>query len=608
MLAYDFDIKYVSTESFAYADFVSRLIIHHEKEDEDIVIATVGSLERVENNDAPAPLSKVNLKRREASEYSKALGKEGEKAIVKDKNEPRNSNVVCADEIRFSVSDDGSIAKVRSDDTAASCYAIDSAKTLPISFDDMKNATLKDESLQVVIDCIIKGWPQQKKRTKAIAQQFWHARDSLSIISDCIFFGDRIVIPKPLREKILQVLHDGHPGITRMTLLARSKVYWPNIDSDIENFVKTCNNCAIYADKPIKCTLEPWPKPPGPWSRLHIDYAGPVNGFMYLIVVDAFSNWVEVLKTTSTTAAKTAELLDEIFARQGFCDIIVTDNGTQLASEELKIFCKGYGIEHFFTAPYQPQSNGQAERFVRTFKTSILKLEGNGNTDQKLRKFLRTYRYTPSYSLDKKSPFEVMTGRIMKSTLDLLKPPKAHNGQRDEKMQQQFNSHHGARFREFELGEKVFFQLHSGSKWKWTPGTVVSRKGKVNYSVLGETPSGEREVHCHTNQMKLRHTFIDNDDNNPLLIDFEIKIGAPKIVDAEIQPAPAADQQEEEPNVADIDREVQSDAENSVFEDAHEFDDSEPDEINQQPTPRRTTRTTAGKLDMSLNHNRFNFY
>ena len=72
-------------------------------------------------------------------------------------------------------------------------------------------------------------------------------------------FGDRVVVPNIFQKKILQQFHRGHPGICRMKSIARSYVYWPGIDKEIEDFVKSCSPCAITAKTPTKTTLESWP-------------------------------------------------------------------------------------------------------------------------------------------------------------------------------------------------------------------------------------------------------------------------------------------------------------------------------------------------------------
>ena len=85
---------------------------------------------------------------------------------------------------------------------------------------------------------------------------------------------------------------------------------------------------------------------------------------------------LQVIAMTSTTAERTVDILRSLFSRYGIPDQIVTDNGPQFTAEEFNKFCLGNGIKHTLTAPYHPSTNGEAERFVQTFKTSILKHKG----------------------------------------------------------------------------------------------------------------------------------------------------------------------------------------------------------------------------------------
>ncbi|EYB88265.1 hypothetical protein Y032_0250g154 [Ancylostoma ceylanicum] len=59
-----------------------------------------------------------------------------------------------------------------------------------------------------------------------------------------------------------------------MKMLARSYVYWPSLDADIESLVKNCTRCAMVAKKPVKAGLYSFPKPTAPWTRIHADFTG----------------------------------------------------------------------------------------------------------------------------------------------------------------------------------------------------------------------------------------------------------------------------------------------------------------------------------------------
>jgi hypothetical protein len=124
-----------------------------------------------------------------------------------------------------------------------------------------------------------------------------------------------------------------------------------------------------------------------------------------------------------------------------------------------------------------PQSNGQAEKFVDTFKRTFTKLKGEELPAQILDTFLVTYRTTPCPTLNGKCPAELFLGRRPRTTLDLLRPPPKMPTSRDEQMESQFNRKHGAKERNFSVGDAVFAR-HSLSQ-EWRPGKVISRRGVI---------------------------------------------------------------------------------------------------------------------------------
>uniref|UniRef100_A0A1Y1LFW6 RNA-directed DNA polymerase n=2 Tax=Photinus pyralis TaxID=7054 RepID=A0A1Y1LFW6_PHOPY len=221
--------------------------------------------------------------------------------------------------------------------------------SVPINVEDLQKETAACRHLQRVRTYIEAAWPQRKRQiSDDKAAEFFIHRDRLRIINGCIFLDERPVIPTSQQQKILEELHIGHPGATRMQSLAREKCFWPGINDQVTTFVKRCKQCAENAKSPIKEVLHPWPKPEAPWQRLHIDFAGPMEGDYFLVVVDAFSSWPEVIRMRSTTAEKTVKAMAEIFAHWGPCKTIVSDNGPQFISETFKKFCWG---KAFSTSP-----------------------------------------------------------------------------------------------------------------------------------------------------------------------------------------------------------------------------------------------------------------
>lgn len=98
-----------------------------------------------------------------------------------------------------------------------------------------------------------------------------------------LLWGLRAVIPSKLRSRVLELVHESHIGISRMKSLARSHVRWPGIDEEIESNAKSCTACASNAHDLPKSTLSSWAVPVAPWTRLHIDYAGPFHNAMRLV-------------------------------------------------------------------------------------------------------------------------------------------------------------------------------------------------------------------------------------------------------------------------------------------------------------------------------------
>ncbi|KAK6048607.1 hypothetical protein COOONC_13888, partial [Cooperia oncophora] len=146
-----------------------------------------------------------------------------------------------------------------------------------------------------------RSWPEVEPKLAP----FFNRKETLSIVEDCLLMGERVIIPKELRARVLKELHIGHPGIVRMKKLARSYVYWPNIDDDCQNMVRNCSKCQEYAKNPIKVPLESWPTPTRAWQRIHVDFAGPICSCYYMVIVDAYSKWPEVIEMKNISANQT---------------------------------------------------------------------------------------------------------------------------------------------------------------------------------------------------------------------------------------------------------------------------------------------------------------
>ena len=132
---------------------------------------------------------------------------------------------------------------------------------LPIQTAELASATVADPVLSKVLKNVRRGWPE---RTPEVVRLYWQKRAELTIEGNCILWGVRVLIPAPLQERVVQELHQGHPGIVRMKSLAHSRVWWPGIDKDLEDCAKACRTCQAIRSAPPKAPLHPWEWPTAP--------------------------------------------------------------------------------------------------------------------------------------------------------------------------------------------------------------------------------------------------------------------------------------------------------------------------------------------------------
>ncbi|KAF4527517.1 hypothetical protein B566_EDAN015617 [Ephemera danica] len=286
--------------------------------------------------------------------------------------------------------------------------------------------------------------------------------------------------------------------MTKMKLVARSYVWWPRLDNDIEELCGTCEVCCQTARLPPKATPMPWSTPPGPWRRIHIDFAGPDNGKSIFIAVDAFSHWIEAQDTGESYSAKTAIVcLRGMFATHGIPDELVSDNAPAFRAEEFRDFMDQNLIIHIRVVPYQPASNGLAERAVQTIKSMLHKVPVQ-RWKYELPNILLALRSTPSAATGR-TPAELMFGRNVRTLLDRLHPYTApQNVSRDAEAQQAMISQPSRVFAENDV---VWYRNYRGNP-KWLKGTVIKVMGPRNYEICTDSEQHIAQLRVFTDLLK----------------------------------------------------------------------------------------------------------
>ncbi|XP_062401725.1 LOW QUALITY PROTEIN: uncharacterized protein K02A2.6-like [Sardina pilchardus] len=400
----------------------------------------------------------------------------------------------------------------------------------PVQVKQIRDWTRRDRILSRIQQWMRQGsWPVTC--TDPELQPYVRRQHELSMEDGCILWGSRVIIPPQGRETMIEELHEAHPGASRIKMLARSYVWWPNMDAELEAAVRKCHVCQINQASPAAAPLHPWEWPAQPWMRLHVDFCGPVSGKMFLIVIDAYSKWIEAHPMQAITSTATIEKLRSIFATHGIPAVLVSDNGPSLVSAEFKQFLTKNGIKHVNTAPYHPSSNGCAERAVRVFKEGIRKM-GEGSLETKVSRLLFKYRSTPQTTTGA-TPAELLMNRRLRSVLDLVCPALGDKVGQKQAMQKEYHDKH-ARDRAFTESDQVYVRGYSGQKW--IPATLIKRTGPVSWRV--KTQDG-KVARRHQDQIRPRY---DQDRVEATFQEESVpeNLAPPELSDPEPEPEPLA--------------------------------------------------------------------
>jgi transposase InsO family protein len=332
------------------------------------------------------------------------------------------------------------------------------------------NATADDEQLQIVKQIIISGWPETRNELQDEAKPFWEFRDELSVYNGVLYRGQRVCIPMSLRSETMKAIHKSHLGIVNCKRRAKELVYWPGMNKQIEDVVSKCSVCLTYKNKPAKEPMIMQPVPELPWSKVGTDLFE-VDGFHYLIMVDYYSNFIEVSPLQHDTRTSTiVKQMKANIARYGIMDTLVSDNGPQFSSQEFKQFVDSYNIKHVTSSPLYQQSNGLAERAVQTVKNLTKKCFETGDD---IYLCLLELRNTPRDDVVG-SPMQRLMGRRARTLIPISKGLRKPQADQTGKIASKMN--------DYRCKQKFYYDRH----------TKVKEDLKPNDAVRIKTPTGWR--------------------------------------------------------------------------------------------------------------------
>ena len=389
------------------------------------------------------------------------------------------------------------------EDTKDSIFKVSFVDGLPLTATDIAGETVKDSVLSHVYQYVLEGWPQ--KGVSDELKPFYQRRDHLSTDQGCVLWGTRVIIPNSLRSRLLKELHYTHPGIVKMKLLARSYMWWPGLDLDVERIVRNCQECARQRNLPPVSPLHSWPWANMPMKRIHIDFAE-IEGYQVLVIIDVHSKWIEAIPLCQATTATTLQALQKFFANFGLPEEIVSDNGPQFTATDFAEYCRNKGIKHTRTPPYHPASNGAAERSVQVVKQAMRKMGTASPLKERLGEFLLVYR-TTSHATTERRPDELFLHRRLRTRLTLIFPNLAPTV---EHHQQRQKAAHDKKtpLVTFMEGEKVLVRNQRG-RTKWLTGVIIRRKSPVTYLVRMAKNSVR---YCHSDHLLHAAGSTEGDD------------------------------------------------------------------------------------------------
>ena len=360
-------------------------------------------------------------------------------------------------------------------DSAERVHSVVMTEQLPILASQIAKASEKDKELANVITAVLHGhWPSDSKTSLA---PYYSRRNDLTVVDGCLTWGRRVVIPQVFRKQLLDELHTCHLGMSRMKSLARSYLWWPQLNKEVEKMVRNCQHCCVESPNPPAAPAHPWLVPQNPWERLHVDHAQ-WNKWVILVAIDAFSKWPEVFVVNSTSASQTIEMLRTIFATHGLPMTVVSNNGPPFSSNDFEKFMKANGIVHRRVPLYHPSLNGLAENMVKSLKQALNKANKSDTIETKIAKFLASYRNTP-HSITGRTPAEVLLGRSPRTCLSLIHPCMS------QRMSITIEERVGDKApRAFKTGQAVLLRdLRPTAASKWRPAGISHKRGPLAYEV-----------------------------------------------------------------------------------------------------------------------------
>lgn len=366
---------------------------------------------------------------------------------------------------------------------------------------EFQNETKNDPILKKIKEYCLYGWPDHKSKCDENVKSYYTNQHEIFLDDDILFYNERIMVPFSMRPNMLKQLHEPHFGITKTKKRARDALYWPLMDSDIENMISKCDICQRNAHKNQKEPLIPHAIPNRPFERIACDIFE-YKSKDYLAIADYYSKWIELKPLKGKTAKDVNLELTEVFSRNGIPKVIVADN-MPFNSYECKEFAKSLDFKFETSSPRYPKSNGMSERTVQICKNILIK----SKSMQEVYLALLEYRSTPTKDLSY-SPAQLNHNRMLRTKIPIksskFEPNICTNIQNQLRFKQENYKKYYDRTaktrNEFFLHDKVYAWING----RWQSG-CITKVWHTPRSYVVTTEDGE----YRRNSSDIRKRFAD---------------------------------------------------------------------------------------------------
>ena len=453
----------------------------------------------------------------------------------------RGKFMFVADALSRAPTDDP-IPEIPDDEMNACIHAV--TDNLPISddrLDQFIKETKADPTLQYLQQQIQRGWPTSSKKIihPSIAP-YYSYRDELGLQNDLIVKGERIVVPTSMRPEMMKLLHIGHPGIQTIKDRARESLFWPGINTQLEQTVTSCEACQEYRNKQPKEPQLQHEIPDTPWTKLATDVFH-LKRKHFVILVDYTTKYFDLSQIEDTQSKTVTEHTKAMLSRYGIAKEIVSDGGPEYIGQEYVNFCKEWDIKHTYSSPEYPESNGLAERTIQTVKRTLKKAMKRKEDLNLAILHLKSSKSTVTGS----PPTTMMFNRTVRTLVPSIKS-KTKSTTKSASSQQQQHKQQGQPLSTLKPGDNVRF--HDGNSWSRRAIVLTKCKEPRSYIVRTDKNTTIRRNRRHLLKTNEQFDFNENfssDDNESLLYETSEDSDATIAYDEEEEQQQVPDQNEQ---------------------------------------------------------------